>query len=187
MTDAYPSPAASYDRRTIIYHWLTVALVAAQWLGAHTIDWFPRGMWRTDAKSVHIVLGAALGVIIITRLIWRFTGGWKLAPADRGPLHLAAVTVHGLLYVLLLSTVALGLLNAWAQGDSLFGLAQLPKLTQNNDLRDQIEEIHGLAANLILAVAALHIAASLWHQFIRKDGLLGRMIPALVIREGEGR
>lgn len=33
-----------YDRTTIVYHWATALLVAVQWLGAQTIDWFPRAL-----------------------------------------------------------------------------------------------------------------------------------------------
>ncbi|WP_206692536.1 cytochrome b/b6 domain-containing protein [Azospirillum sp. INR13] len=40
-----------------------------------------------------------------------------------------------------------------------------------------VKEIHELAANLILALAALHMAAALWHHLVRRDGVLGRMLP----------
>ena len=41
-----------YDPTTIAFHWLTAFLVAEQWLGAQTIDWFPSGTPRIDARSV---------------------------------------------------------------------------------------------------------------------------------------
>lgn len=34
---------------------------------------------------------------------------------------------------------------------------------------------HGLFARLLLALIVLHFAAALFHQFVRKDGLLDRM------------
>jgi cytochrome b561 len=39
-------------------------------------------------------------------------------------------------------------------------------------------DAHNLGAKLILAIVILHVAAAVWHQFIRKDGLLARMLPA---------
>lgn len=171
--------ARSYDRYTILFHWVVVALVAAQWLGAHAIDWFPRGALRTDARSLHILFGSALAAIILARLAWRWTGGRKLPPADHGGLRVLAVTVQGLLYVLLVATVSLGLANAWVRGDSLFGLFSIPKLPVGQDVKHQIGEVHGLAANLILALAAVHSGAALLHQFVWKDGLLGRMVPSM--------
>ena len=172
--------ARSYDGRTIWFHWLTVLLVLGQWLGAHSIDWFPKGWPRTDVRSLHILFGALLAVLILARLGWRWRGGRQLPHADRGLLRVAATLVHGLLYVLLVTTVTLGLLNAWFRGDTLFGLFHFAKPGfVTRDLREQIENLHPLAANAILAVAALHASAALWHQYWRRDGLLGRMIPAL--------
>lgn len=170
----------TYDPRTIWLHWLTVALVATQWLGAHAIDWFPRGALRTDARSLHIVVGAIFLSLIFGRLAWRWTWGRQLPSPEHGVLKAAAMGVHGLLYILLLSTMALGLMNAWFRGDSLFGLVSIPKLAPaNKDLMGQVEHLHALAANAILVVAAFHAAAAIWHQYWRRDGVLRRMIPGL--------
>jgi cytochrome b561 len=171
---------AAYDRRTIVFHWLTVILVLGQWLGAHTIDWFPKGWARIDVRSLHILFGTLLAILIAARMGWRWGGGRRLAHADTGALRFAATFVHGLLYVLVVTTVLLGLTNAWFRGDNLFGLFTLPKPGfVSKGLRGQMEDFHALAANSILIVAALHAAAALWHQYVRRDGLLVRMIPAL--------
>ena len=178
MTDR--SDPGPYDGRTIALHWLTVLLVLAQWLGAHAIDWFPRGMLRTDARSLHIVFGSILGALILGRISWRLRGGRRLPSADTGVMKLISSSVHKLLYALVIATVLLGLFNAWVRGDNLFGLVAIPKFpTTDANLRESVGEIHGLAANGILIVAGLHAAAALWHQYVRRDGLLGRMIPML--------
>ena len=180
MTTHRLGDAPSYDGKTIALHWLTVLLVVGQWLGAHAIDWFPRGVLRTDMRSLHIVFGSFLAVLIVARLAWRWTRGRALLSPDHGALKLAAAIVHALLYLLVVATVGLGLLNAWVRGDSLFGLVNLPKLAMGGKaLNDQVEHLHALAANAILVVAALHATAALWHQYWRRDGLLRRMIPAL--------
>lgn len=180
MTTDRSATAPAYDARTIWFHWLTVVLVAGQWLGAHGIDWFPRGALRTDARSLHIAFGALLAALIVVRLAWRWTRGRSLPSTDHGLLKLAATVVHGLLYLLLAATIGLGLLNAWVRGDSLFGLMNIPKLAIGGKaLRGQIGELHELAANAILIVAALHATAAIWHQYWRRDGLLSRMIPSL--------
>jgi cytochrome b561 len=172
--------APSYDGRTLWFHWLTVLLVLGQWLGAHTIDWFPKGWPRTDVRSLHITLGTLLAILIVLRLGWRWSGGRKLPAADTGVLRIVATTVHGTLYVLVIATVALGLLNAWLGGANLFSLFSLPKPGfDTKALQDQVGNLHPLAANAILLVAALHACAALWHQYGRRDGVLGRMIPAL--------
>ena len=73
--------AARYDRATILFHWATAILVAVQWLGAQTIDWFPSGPWRVDARSLHITFGILLAVLLVGRIGWRLTKGRRLPPA----------------------------------------------------------------------------------------------------------
>lgn len=67
--------ATRYDTRTMLFHWLTAALVVLQWIGAKTIDWFPRGTLRVDARSVHITVGVLLALVLVARIVWRATGG----------------------------------------------------------------------------------------------------------------
>ena len=35
--------------------------------------------------------------------------------------------------------------------------------------------VHGIVAKLLMLTIALHVAAALYHQFVRRDGLLARM------------
>ena len=37
--------------------------------------------------------------------------------------------------------------------------------------------VHGLVAKLAMGLVALHVVAALYHQFVLRDGLLGRMRP----------
>jgi cytochrome b561 len=57
-----------YDATTMFFHWATAILVATQWLGAQTIDWFPGGPLRVDVRSVHITCGALLAVLLLARI-----------------------------------------------------------------------------------------------------------------------
>ena len=57
-----------------------------------------------------------------------------------------------------------------------FGLFELPDLVDKDKaLGDQLKLIHELLANGLMVLVGLHILAALKHQFIDKDGLLGRM------------
>lgn len=173
------SPHTSqYDRATIAFHWATAILVAFQWLGAQTIDWFPRGALRVDARSVHITVGVLLAVILIARLVWRSTGGRRLLPADRGVLNLAAKASHWSLYVLLLAMVSVGVFLTWTRGDHLFNLLALPTFDPaNHNLQDQVQEIHATIGWIIVGVAGVHATAALVHRYIWHDGILARMLP----------
>ena len=64
------SPMATrYDGPTIWFHWAVACLVLVQWLLAQMIDWFPLGMPRIEARSVHITLGLFLGVLLLARSV----------------------------------------------------------------------------------------------------------------------
>ena len=110
--------ATRYDGPTIWFHWTVACLVLVQWLLAQVIDWFPLGMPRIEARSVHISLGLFLGVLLLARVVWRATRGRVLPPADRGALQILAKVVHYTLYVLLIAMVAVGLFLVWVRGDS---------------------------------------------------------------------
>ena len=61
-----------------------------------------------------------------------------------------------------------------------FGLFQIPALmAPDKALSEQVLWVHGLAAYILLGLVAIHIAAALYHHFIRGDGVLARMLPSL--------
>jgi len=174
------NPPTRYDNRTIALHWMTSTLVIALWLLGQVIDWFPRGDSRVAARSVHILLGVALALVLLLRIWWRFGGGGvKLPPAGAGRLDMLASVTHKALYVLLAATVLLGIANAWIRGDKIFALLTIPAFAPGNtDLRETMEDWHGLAANVLFFVALAHAGAALLHHFVLKDGVLRRMLPA---------
>lgn len=169
-----------YDKRTIALHWISAALIIGLWIVGQCIDFFPRGVARDTVRSLHITFGVLLGAVLVMRLMWRLRGGTKLANAASGYLGSAAVAVHYLLYVLIAAVVVIGAWCVWVRGDTLFHLFTVPAFDPGNkQLRHDAVELHELAANILLAVAALHAAAALWHHWVRKDNVLRRMWPGV--------
>ena len=173
------SPTArSYDARTIFFHWATAVLVVAQWLGAQTIDWFPRGPLRVDARSVHITLGVLLAALLVARLAWRVTGGRRLPLADKGALNVVAKGTHWTLYGLLAAMVLAGMFLTWTRGDSIFNLFSIPAYDPGNRaLAEQVQDVHGTIGWIILALAGVQASAALVHRYLWHDGVLARMLP----------
>ena len=170
----------TYDRKTITLHWLSAALVLTLWVIGQTIDWFAPGDGRIAARSTHILLGVVLAVVLIQRIRWRRNGGTKLPSAVDGWQGKAAIGVHHLLYGLLTAIVVIGLACVWIRGDTIYGLFKVPAWDPTNKaLRHNAVELHGLLANSLLLLSLLHAAAAIWHQFVRKDGVLARMVPRL--------
>ena len=174
--------AERYDFTTIALHWVIALLIAFQWLGAHAIDWFPKGPLRVDARSLHILTGVLVIALLAARIVWRVTKGRRLPPAGSGPSEMAAKALQGLLYLALVAILCGGMATELIRGDSLFGLISLPKLgpwdgAARHALAERIGGYHALAANVILVLAGLHALAALAHHFILKDNVLRRMSP----------
>jgi cytochrome b561 len=168
--------ATRYDTTTILFHWLVALLVVTQWIGAQTIDFFPKGDLRVDARSLHIVGGATLGVLLVLRLFWRGTVGRQLPPVGNGLIRLLAKIVHWGLYLAVAAQVLVGLSLAWARGDSLFGVYTIPSFSVGNKaLVDQITGVHASIGWLIVALVVVHSLAALVHQGVWRDGVLDRM------------
>lgn len=167
-----------YDGVSILLHWLTAVLVAILWTLGQTIDFFPKGALRIDARSVHILLGATLGIVLLVRVLWRASAGRRLPSANTGWLGIVARIVHYGLYLLVTATVVLGVCNAWQRGDVLFNLYTIPKLIPGDlALRRTLEELHGDFADVVVIVAGLHAAAALAHHYLLRDPVLRRMLP----------
>ncbi len=175
--DAAATPTR-YDRRSISLHWLSAALVLGLWALGQSIDLFPKGGARIAARSLHLSFGATLALVLAYRIWWRLTAGARLPSAGAGWIDRLASLAHRALYLLLICTVVLGVANTWVRGDTLFNLFTIPEFEPGNrDLRETVEDWHGLSANILLALVSLHAAAGLLHHFVRKDDVLRRMLP----------
>jgi cytochrome b561 len=170
-----------YDARTIWLHWVSALLIIFMWGGAHAIDWFPKGPQRVDARSIHIVVGVTLLLLIAYRLVWRLRSGTIFDDPKTIAWRLSKV-VHYLLYALILTTLAFGVANAWVRGDDLFGLGHIPKFgaydpAARHILANAIVDWHRLWANALLLLGCGHGLAGLGHWLLMKDSVLQRMLP----------
>jgi cytochrome b561 len=149
---------AHYSRLQIALHWGVALLVAALWF---TQDGMGRALHQRiegtgSGTPLHVWLGLALFAVIALRIVVRLTRG---APAVEGSytMQMAAELGHRLLYVLMLLVPALGAL-AW------FGGVEVAA------------DVHEPAALPLVIVALGHAAVALWHQYVRRDGTLLRML-----------
>lgn len=183
-----PATAHTYRRPARILHWLTVALLALQ---------IPVGFWMTyrggqnlwDALTgalyhAHKLVGLAILALVVVRYGYRLIAG---APPDEPTLtpwqRWASRLNHYALYLLLLVTPVLGYV-----GISLFpalriGPISLPAVTApDKQAAEAVLAAHGILAALLVALVALHVAAALYHYFVRRDGVMARMLPRLARR-----
>lgn len=156
------STLKGYSAAQIAVHWLVAALILFQLIFAEDIGRAWRVVRNGGSSEIgamvwaHILAGIAVLVFASWRLRLRATRGAPEAPVASRFMMTAAKWGHRALYALLLLAPLSGL-AAWYGGIATAG-----------DLHEVLKPI------LILLIAG-HVLAVLYHQFIRKDGLLLRM------------
>lgn len=152
-----------YSRVQIGLHWGIALLILYQLIFGEDMseawDAFEDG--GAPAMSVwvwaHIVVGVSVLALAIWRVAVRFGRGVPDAPAGLSKMMVLSGEIgHWALYALMFVAPITGL-AAWYGGVEVAG------------------ELHGWLKPVIIVLVVVHIAAALWHQFIRKDGLLLRM------------
>lgn len=170
------SAPARYHSVHVVLHWL-MALLVIMMLGVG--KFVMPGVSPDDPQKVfmlqfHAYTGGLLGILLVIRLIVRFTTKQPL-PADAGNalLNFVARATHFLLYLFIAGMAVSGL--------GLFQMAQLSAVFSRevpypSDFFQYLPRMgHGLTSWLLLGLVALHFGAAMYHQFIRKDNLLSRM------------
>lgn len=173
-----------YTRTAIVLHWLVLVLLVAQYAIGWTMPHIGRNTPVSTLISLHFSIGVVILGLIVVRLIWRIIHGEPAAEAGIPPwqVHSARV-IHWLLYLLLLVVPLLGWVNASYRGMPimLFGLVPVPQLVGVHAAGwGWTGDIHTLVAEFgILPLVGLHVAAALYHYFIRRDRVLQRMLPGV--------
>ena len=189
-TPARNAPVEIYGRIARFLHWLTVGLVAIQVPVGVVMTY--RGntlnVWDAVTGTLyngHKLVGVTILLLVLCRLGYRLRHG---APPDEPTLEpwqrIVSRLNHWGMYVLLICAPVAGYI-----GISLFpaldivGPLSLPAVTApDKETAKTAFMVHKLLAVTLVLLIAVHVAAALYHYFVRKDNVLGRMIPGLLRR-----
>jgi cytochrome b561 len=169
---------ARYNRLAILFHWVMAALIFYAAAAILIADDLPRGAFRDLIKTSHNSVGAVVVALLALRILWRLVSTTPALPsAMTAQQQRLAKLAHLGLYALMAAVPLLGMAAHFLRGRGLeFGFFSIASpLAANRALSRSIKEVHELAAYALLGLVAFHIAAALWHQFIKRDGLIGRM------------
>jgi cytochrome b561 len=168
-----------YDSTAVAFHWIVAALVVI--LGALGLLF---GAIPRDARpfwiNVHGCVGLVYFALVIMRFAWRWTHRPPELPPDIGEFgRQMSVAAHHALYVLMLLIPLFGVVAyIWHGRVFDYGLFQLDfRVGTNREVFKPAEMIHQWLAYGLFALAGLHILAALYHRFVRRDGVLSRMLP----------
>jgi cytochrome b561 len=129
----------------------------------------------------HAALGYDLLVLLILRLLWRWTNPVPTLPDNLQPWErFAARAGHVGLYLLMLAASFSG----WALAGTFrtpmnkdaFGLpVPLIYTSQDRAMHNLLEQSHTILSYLLLALIVVHIAGALRHHFVKRNNILRRM------------
>ena len=179
-----------YGTGAVIFHWTIAALLIANiCLGLYFAD-LPPDAWKGELAQWHKSIGLTVLVLSVLRLAWRLTHPVPPLPAGmHWSLRMAARATHYLFYFLIIVIPLTGWMmvssSPIARPTVFFHLFNWPNLwfladlsrPQKIPLRETFDNIHVVLAWSAIVLIPLHVAAALYHQFIRRDGLLIRMLP----------
>jgi cytochrome b561 len=179
-----------YSRTARFFHWSIVALIVVQApIGVYMAY---RGntlkIWDTVTGGLytsHKLIGVTILVVVLCRLAYRLTHG---TPADEPTIEpwqkIASHLNHWGMYVLLLCVPVAGYIGiSLYPALDILGLFSLPGVVEpNREASATAFLVHRLLGRLLVLLVAIHVAAALFHYFIRKDNVLARMLPNLLRR-----
>lgn len=180
-----------YSAVAMAFHWVIAALIVVNL----TLGWrmgFLKGMAQFTTFQLHKSVGITVLVLSLGRLAWRLLNPPPPLPAGmRRWERAAAHATHGFFYVMMIGMP----LTGWAMVS--VSPMNIPTLLWSHIPLPHIGFLHALPAGPKASVDAasdtihkalafggvglilLHIGAALKHQFIVRDGVLGRMVPFL--------
>jgi cytochrome b561 len=158
-----------------IFHWVSAILLLVTWLLMVLYGY-------TDSKlyiGLHKAFGISVLFWMVARVINRvFT---KVPPAVLMPKWQIVISqlTHFALYAILIAMPIVGLLMSVYGGRpvDMFGLFEIPVfVTPDRSAARFYNDLHtDIIWPMIVVFTLTHIGAALFHQFIKKDNLIGRM------------
>ncbi len=175
-------------------HWLIAAAIITNIIVvlAAPEDHSPE---QTAMMSFHMALGLTVLVLSILRLVWRWLNPVPPPPQDLAPwMRIAGTAMHHLLYFLMVAIPLAGWLMVSASHftPSWFGLFAWPAFpgfggldnAAGHQWHETFESIHITLGWAMIVLVPAHIAAALYHHFLRQNNVLLRMLPGIRLRRG---
>ena len=179
MSDPIRPPVYSPLSKWI--HWITALCVLGIIPGGILMTHMEEGPLQDQIFDMHRSFGVLVFALAVIRVAARRVFGTpapheSLTPFERR----ASVAVHHSLLALIFVMPLLGWLmtSAYRVDVSVFGLFTLPHLMPKSEpIYDALSAAHGWLGYRMAALILSHIGAAIMHTFIKRDGVLQRMLP----------
>ncbi len=185
---------ASFGLVAIVFHWTIALLFLAQLALGYFMSRDIDPVLQFNLFQYHKSIGFLVLALAAPRFIWSiFSRKPRALDGEGMASRLAARSAHAALLFLTLAVPLAG----WAVASTsplqipsyVFDLVVVPGLPMA--ISDQAEafwtKVHATLAYLAAVIVLLHVAAALWHHFVRKDPTLRRMIPFRAAEDNRSR
>ena len=164
-------------------HWITalcmLAILPLAWVMTNAKE---GTAFSSALFNWHKTLGGIVLLVTAIRIVWRFRDPPPpYPPAVAAWDRMLAHIVYWLFFAVLIWMPVTGFLTSTYGGHAtkLFNAIPTPLLlAKDKDLSDLFGTLHGLGQWAVYALIGLHLCAVAFHLIWRRDGVLGRMLPA---------
>lgn len=162
-------------------HWILGTAIIGMLAYGAWMNHFPARPDRFFYRSIHADIGYAVLLLTVIRLVWRSVNPTPSLPQDMTHWQrILARVSHGALYAVTILVAVLGWAHSGAREKNYsdwFGLFHVPQFTSpDKAVADAYEDRHIFFAYVLLALVVIHLAAAVWHHFVRRDRVTARMI-----------
>lgn len=180
-----------YSAVAMLLHWIIAVLIIANMV----LGWrmgFLKGLAQFDMFQLHKSIGITVLLLSVVRLFWRLWNPAPPLPAGMKKWEVAAAHLtHWFFYLMMVAMPLTGWaivsVSPWNIPTLLWHVVPWPHISFLHDLPGDAKQlveaigsdIHTYFAFGGTALIVMHVGAALKHQFISRDGVLGRMVPGL--------
>ncbi len=174
-------------------HWGTALLFLAAYVSVYYRQWFTEEKTPENwtALQIHLSVGVTIAVVVALRIIWRMTNRLPAPEPGNKAWQLMIRAGHYTLYAVMILMPITGYIGTGANTEYFF-LFDIPKfedtqlfalLVQDGmgmtfkEFEEPIDFIHKdvMGAWVVWILILGHIAAALYHHFVKKDRTLRKM------------
>jgi cytochrome b561 len=161
-----------------VFHWLiALAIITMLCVGFYMAD-----MEKSDLKfqiyGMHKASGVTVLFLVTLRFLWKVVNvqpEFYLTKLENMLSKANFVLLYFMMFAMPVSGICMSLIGG--KDINVFGLFTLSAISNpNKSLSTIFLEMHGIFANILVVCLFLHIAASLYHHFIKKDDLLRKIM-----------
>ena len=187
-----------YGTIAIALHWLVALGFLGAYITVYYRHWFSEGEFdpvalnsNTVALYLHLSFGITVGVFVILRVLWKLMNVTPQLIPGTALEHFAARTMHRILYAVMIIMPITGYMGTKLDTNFFFWF-DIPKFSDTwvyamvveqwlnmswEHFEEIVDAIHKVGGEYVVWVLiALHIAAALYHHFVKRDRTLQRML-----------